>query len=87
MAEWYDDELGQWFSSETEQWTPIEEGVLPPSGPSPAEDYTAPSWDDVNFEFTTGGYTAPSFTNVPFQWFSKPDHVGSLVVVLKLHQK
>ena len=33
-------------------------------------DYTAPSWKDVNFEFTTGGYSAPSFQNVNFQWLS-----------------
>ena len=41
-------------------------------------DYTAPSWQDVGFEFTTGGYSAPSFGNVPFQWLSTLTQVFNL---------
>ena len=77
MAEWFDDITLQWYSSETEQWNPIEadEEILPPE---PVEDYSAPSWQDVNFNFTTGGYSAPPFGNVPFQWFSTLSAVMNL---------
>ena len=69
MAEWFDDITQQWYSSETEQWAPIEveEAILPLE---PREDYSAPGWKDVGFEFTTGGYTAPPFEAVSFQWLS-----------------
>lgn len=68
-AEWFDDETQQWYATDTAQWTPVEtEFPGPPL--EPREDYEAPTWKDIGFEFTSGGYTAPDFSAVSFQWFS-----------------
>lgn len=65
MAEWFDQDTQQWYSTETEQWNPIEvdEEISPPD-----EDYVPPSWDEICFHFTPGGYTAPAWDEICFHW-------------------